>query len=66
MEINIYEMVTKRIIEQLEKGIIPWHKPWKVSGIKIKGANNLKKLAFNRITKTAYSPLNQWLLSKVG
>ena len=28
MSKNIYEMVTARIIEQLEQGIIPGHKPW--------------------------------------
>ncbi|MBO4252243.1 MAG: DUF1738 domain-containing protein [Clostridia bacterium] len=63
---DIYEQVTKRITEQLEKGVIPWRKPWKVSGIQIKGANDLRKVAFNRITKTAYSPLNQMLLEHAG
>lgn len=63
---DIYEQVTKRITEQLEKGVIPWRKPWKVSGIQIKGANDLRKVAFNRITKTAYSPLNQMLLENAG
>ena len=28
MKKDIYEMVTDRIIEQLEKGYIPWQKPW--------------------------------------
>ena len=28
MSKNVYEMVTERIIEQLEQGIIPWEKPW--------------------------------------
>ena len=53
MKFDIYEEVTNRIIKQLEAGIIPWHKPWKVSGIEIKGAEDLRKVAFNRITKTA-------------
>ena len=26
--INVYELVTNRILEQLEKGIIPWRKTW--------------------------------------
>jgi len=26
--INVYEMVTERIIKQLEQGTIPWQKPW--------------------------------------
>ncbi len=63
---DIHAAVTNRIIEQLTQGIIPWRKPWKVSGIKIKGANGLRHVAFNRITKTAYSPLNQMLLSRAG
>lgn len=63
---DIHAAVTNRIIEQLSQGIIPWQKPWKVSGIKIKGANGLRHVAFNRITKTAYSPLNQMLLSRAG
>jgi len=63
---NIYQTITNRIIEQLEKGVIPWRKPWKVSGTDIKGANDLKKVAFNRISKTAYSPLNQMLLTRAG
>ena len=25
---SVYEMVTDRIIEQLENNIIPWQKPW--------------------------------------
>ncbi len=27
---DVYEIVTGRIIEQLEKGIVPWRKPWTV------------------------------------
>ena len=46
---DIYQEVTDRIIQQLEQGIIPWHKPWKMSGVSIKGATDLRKLAFNRI-----------------
>lgn len=52
MSINVYEMVTNRIIEQLENNIIPWEKPW--SGT-IDGA-------FNRVSKKPYSILNQMLL----
>ena len=28
MSKSVYEMVTDRIIEQLENGVIPWKKPW--------------------------------------
>lgn len=53
---NIYEEITNRIIEQLEKGRIPWHKPW--SGI----AGG----AYNRVSKKPYSLLNQMLLMHDG
>ncbi len=53
---SVYEMVTDRIIEQLENGIIPWKKPW--SGT-INGA-------YNRISNKPYSLLNQMLLSYSG
>lgn len=65
MSFDIYEEITQRIINQLEQGIIPWHKPWK-TGFSIKNSDDLKKVAFNRVTKTAYSVLNQMLLSKAG
>ena len=41
MKKDVYEMVTDRIIEQLEQGVIPWEKPW---GGVIDGA-------YNRISK---------------
>ena len=65
-DFDIYNKVTNRIIEQLEKGVIPWEKPWKVSASFIKGAEDLRKLAFNRVTKSAYSLINQMILSKPG
>lgn len=52
----IYEMVTKRIIEQLESNVIPWHKPW----------SGTKSGAYNRVTKKSYSLLNQMLLQHAG
>lgn len=57
MSKNVYEMVTDRIIAELEKGVIPWEKPWQ-SG----NPNG----AFNRISKKPYSLLNQILLGKDG
>ncbi|MBO5007377.1 MAG: DUF1738 domain-containing protein [Clostridia bacterium] len=52
----VYEMVTKRIIEQLESGIIPWHRPW----------TGTKNGAYNRVTKKSYSLLNQMILKHSG
>ena len=28
MGVNVYQIVTDRIIAELENGIIPWEKPW--------------------------------------
>ena len=28
MAVNVYEIVTERIIKKLESGVIPWRKPW--------------------------------------
>lgn len=53
---DIYEMVTNRIIAQLEQGYIPWKKPW---------ADCLEG-NFNRISRKPYSLLNQLLLSRGG
>lgn len=49
-------MVTDRIIEQMEKGIIPWRKPW-VGG---------EGVAISYTSRRAYSMLNQFLLGKPG
>lgn len=59
MKVNVYQMVTDRIIEELEKGVIPWRKPWKTH------LDN-KSLAYSRISKKQYSLLNQMLLSNGG
>lgn len=56
MKQNAYEMVTNRIIEQLEQGIIPWQKPWS-------GTHNG---AYNRISNKPYSLINQMMLSHDG
>ena len=52
MKQNAYEMVTNRIIEQLENGVIPWQKPW----------SGTHSGAYNRISNRPYSLLNQLLL----
>ena len=56
---EICTAVTDRIIAELEKGIIPWEKPWVVTGNGMKGA-------FNRSTKKPYSLLNQLMLGQPG
>lgn len=53
---NVYDLVTERIIAELEKGIIPWEKPW----------TGVRSGAYNRVSKKAYSLLNQMLLKHTG
>lgn len=53
---NVYEMVTDRIIAELEKGIVPWKRPW----------TGVRSGAYNRITKKPYSIINQILLKYSG
>ncbi|HEV8239097.1 MAG TPA: ArdC-like ssDNA-binding domain-containing protein [Thermoanaerobaculia bacterium] len=30
---KVYEVVTRQILEQLEQGVVPWARPWKVDGL---------------------------------
>ena len=54
---DVYQEVTDRIIAQLDQGVIPWHKPWIVSG---------KSCAISRNTGKPYSLLNQMILGRPG
>ena len=56
MSTNVYQMVTDRIIAELEKGSIPWKRP-------LTGVNTG---AYNRISNKPYSLLNQILLGRDG
>lgn len=47
----VYEIVTERIMKELEKGIVPWRKPW-TSG----------SMAVSWKTQKAYRGINVWLL----
>lgn len=54
-KIDIYTIVTNKIIEQLEKGVVPWKQPWTNAGI-----------PQNLITRRPYRGINVWLLSMLG
>lgn len=60
----IYQNITDRIIEEMEKGIIPWHKPW--SAYRIGSDDTIIYGAFNRVSKKMYSHINQCLLEHDG
>ena len=49
---NVYEIVTDRIVKELEKGIIPWQKPW----------TGGSRWAISHSTGKKYMLLNQMLL----
>lgn len=51
MKNNVYEMITNRILEQLDKGIIPWRKDWRdaaVSHTTGKGYRGINALILDR------------------
>jgi antirestriction protein ArdC len=50
-KLDVYQMVTDRIIALLEAGTVPWQKPWSASG-----------LPMNVLSKRAYRGINLWLL----
>lgn len=49
----LYDSVTAKIIEALERGVVPWRKPWQGSS----------SLPCNALSKRAYSGINLLLLS---
>src|ERR1700736_4231561 len=48
---NVYQVITEKIIEQLEKGVVPWRKPWKTI------------LPQNLISRREYRGINAILLN---
>lgn len=54
---NVYEIITNRITEQLEKGVIPWKKTW---------TGGIEGMPQNFITKKAYRGINPFLLMSMG
>lgn len=56
MKKDVYQIVTDRIIQLLESGTVPWHRPWK-------GGNDAPR---NLITRKPYRGINFFLLSAAG
>lgn len=52
---DAYQVITDRIIELLEKGTVPWHKPWTGGGE-----------ARNLVSKRPYRGINSFLLNISG
>jgi len=51
---NVYEIVTEKIIKQLENGVAPWRKPWRT------------EMPVNLISQKAYRGINVFLLGSQG
>lgn len=49
--LDIYQLVTDQIIATLEKGTIPWQRPWNDAG-----------MPMNLLSKRQYRGINHWLL----
>ena len=49
---DVYQIVTDKIIAMLEAGVVPWRKPWSSAG-----------LPRNLVTKKPYRGINHFLLS---
>jgi len=49
---DVYSVITERIIEKLESGTVPWHKPWRSIGA-----------PRNLVSKKLYRGINIWLLT---
>ena len=56
MNNTVYQIVTDRIVAELEKGVVPWRKPWA----------GLRSGAYSHSTGKPYSLLNQMLLGRPG
>lgn len=70
---DVYQIVTDRILRELEKGNIPWRKPWLGLHVTWEGrkthtetSTHTYQRAYSRATGKPYSLLNQMLLGKPG
>lgn len=57
MQTELYEKVTNTVLEQLEKGVVPWVRPWRGAG-----NGELLGLPHNAVTGNSYSGVNIILL----
>jgi len=50
---KVYEVITSQIVEQLERGVVPWARPWKVDGL----------APSNLVSRRPYRGINVFLLA---
>lgn len=68
---DVYQIITDRILAELDKGVCPWHKPWVHLSVRWEGRQThtetrIQQVAYSRSTGKPYSLLNQMLLGKPG
>lgn len=59
---SVYEIVTEKIIEKMDKGIIPWHQPWHGAS-QIDGVFGFYR---NGVSKRKYTGMNILMLAGCG
>lgn len=57
--------ITDKIIEMLDKGVVPWERPWTCEGFTAVKADP-RRMAVSHATGKAYSLLNQLLIGDIG
>src|SRR5437660_1562124 len=51
---TVYEIITERITQQLDRGVVPWRKPWDAGQPQ------------NLVTRKAYRGVNVFVLQSLG
>ena len=49
MSQRIYQLVTDRILDLLEKGVVPWKRPWRATGIPVPPSNLVSRRPYRGI-----------------
>ena len=55
MSNQVYQYITDKIVEELERGYVPWHQPWKTP--------NGVKVPTSFVSKKPYRGVNTFLLA---
>ena len=54
---DVYQVITDRILDLLQKGVVPWQKPW--------ASNGQDSLPRNLVSGKAYRGVNVFLLNSM-
>lgn len=54
-KLNVYEIVTQKIIDLLSAGVVPWRRPWTAKG-----------LPMNYKSRKPYRGIKVWFLSNMA